>query len=87
MKFFQKTRIFNEELPIKSIKLFKYAIVSHFLMAYAMFGLSSIFSIQNVEGNDLEPINLEINVYDNLTSPPMIALSVFILIVALIFFY
>jgi len=41
--------------------MFKWAIAIHMLMSYVMFGLSTIFSIQNVSGNNLEPIDLEMD--------------------------
>lgn len=37
MRYYQKTKVFNEELPIQSVKLFKYAVFLHFVFAGIMF--------------------------------------------------
>jgi hypothetical protein len=42
MRFYQKTMVFNEELPIESTKLFKFAIMIHLAFAGFMYSTSSL---------------------------------------------
>ena len=67
MRFYQKTMVFNEELPIQSTQLFKYAIMIHIVFAAFMYTTSNLLYNSNtyidfeLSLNKVEP--------ENLTSP------------------
>jgi len=85
IKYYQKTRIFNEDLPIETIKIFKWAIVVHMLMSYYFFGFSTIFAVLDTQGDNFEPINLQVDKIANLLSPQLIAYSLFCIIMFILY--
>ena len=55
MRFYQKTKEFNEELPIYSVKLFKYAVMIHFTFSGLLYTSSSmIVSKEDYAPGDFE---------------------------------
>ena len=61
MRYYQKTKVFNEELPLKSVKLFKYAVVLHFFFSALMY-LSSNILRDNVQNDQMTDFgNIDIN--------------------------
>ena len=88
MRYYQKTKEFNEELPISSVKLFKYAIIIHFMLSGFLYSSSGML-ILNEEYNpsDFEYIDYDDHFESRINWPhniimllfSAISLSIFIL--------
>jgi hypothetical protein len=57
MRYYQKTKEFNEELPIESIKLFKYAIVIHYAFAAIMYSGGAMRSGKAANAENFEQVD------------------------------
>jgi len=57
MRYYQKTKEFNEELPIESLKLFKYAIMIHFILSAIMYTGSSVVMSHKIQVDDFEQVD------------------------------
>ena len=44
LRFYQRSKDFNEELPIKSVSLMKYAVLIHFIFAVLIYSSSPLIS-------------------------------------------
>ena len=77
-KYYMKTNVFSEELPIQSLKLFKYAIMLHLLFLTIIILKSEICRTTRFQGNHFDQFQTKVDYMGNLSSAPMITLYIFL---------
>ena len=82
-----KTNVFSEELPIKSLDLFKYGIILHLLFLIVIIVKSEICRTTHFEGEHFSQIKTNVNYIENLYSLPMIIVYGYILLCVIYYIY
>ena len=86
-KYYKKTNVFDEELPIQSLRLFKYAIILHLLFLILIVTKSEICRVDDFKGKNFENIETKIDYIANLQSGPIIAVYCYIAFLCLFYVY
>lgn len=87
MRYYQKTKVFNEELPIQSVQLFKYAVFLHFVFAGLMFQRSSLLSSKEIEGEDFQQISYTEDASAKWLATHVLIFLIFVVICAVLYVY
>ena len=86
-KYYMKTNVFSEELPISSMKLFKYAIMLHLFFLSIIIVKSEISRTNKFGGQHFDMFDTKIDYMRNLYSTPMIIVYVYIFLISMLYIY
>jgi len=87
MRYYQKTKVFNEELPIESVKMFKYAIMLHFLFAGVMYSSSRILISEEIDTHHYDDVDLTKEYIEKVKTPHVLILLLFVGITLVLYVY
>ena len=87
LKYYMKTNVFSEELPIKSLQLFKYAIMLHIFFLVVIILKSEICRTTELKGEHFGEFNTKVDYIGNLYSTPMITVYAYIFCMLIYYLY
>ena len=82
-----KTNVFSDELPLSSMKLFKYAFILHLFFGSIMIFKSEISRTKKFEGQHFDNFDTKIDFIRNLYSTPMIVVYVYVFLISMLYIY
>ena len=82
-----KTQMFSDEIPIKSLKMFKYALMLHFFFLSLIIVKSEICRISKFEGEHFDLFDTKVDYISNLYSVPMIVVYLNMLMYLVFYIY